>query len=250
MHLDRIREVAGLVGRARSVVVLTGAGVSAESGVPTFRGADGLWRSFRAQDLATPEAFARDPRLVWAWYRWRRGLIRAVEPNPAHLVLARLENRLTDLMLVTQNVDGLHQRAGSRQVLELHGNIWKAACWARCGLVVDQSADMPAGTLDPEFELPTCRCGALLRPGVVWFGESLDPGVVDRAIGAAEACDVLVVIGTSALVYPAAALPAIARRAGAVVVEINLESTPITPQVNFVLRGPAGRILLEVERCL
>ncbi len=250
MDQNLVRDVAGLIARARSVAVLTGAGISAESGIPTFRGGDGLWRSFRPQDLATPEAFSRDPRLVWAWYRWRRGLIRAAEPNPAHRVLARLEQRLGSLSLVTQNVDGLHQRAGSRHVVELHGNIWRATCWARCGEVVDQSSDPPPESLDEEQDLPTCRCGALLRPGVVWFGESLDADVVDRAVAAAQGCEVLLVIGTSSLVYPAAALPSVARRSGAAVVEINVDLTPISAEATCVLTGRAGEVLPEVERCL
>jgi len=249
MWQNALTLVVDRVRAARSVVAATGAGISAESGVPTFRGAGGLWRNFSASDLATPDAFARDPRLVWDWYRWRRERIRRAQPNAGHLVLARFETTLPGFQLVTQNVDGLHQRAGSRRLIELHGNIWRARCTAGCGLVTDVSREGADAPLEDAAgaELPTCECGGLQRPDIVWFGESLDPGDIDRAIAAARGCDVLLVIGTSALVYPAAALPLVARRAGALVVEINVEDTPITPQVGAVLRGPAAEVLPALE---
>ena len=180
--------------RPRKVVVFTGAGVSAESGIPTFRGEGGLWRSHRAEDLATPGAFARDPLLVWEWYEWRRGLIRAAQPNAAHTSIARL----SDAVVVTQNVDGLHARAGAHAVVELHGNIFRVRC----------TAELKTTEHEPPFETlpPLCACGALLRPDVVWFGEALPESAVRRSMVAISAADLLLVIGTSGLVYPAAGL--------------------------------------------
>ena len=244
-----LTRVAACVRAARSVVATTGAGISAESGVPTFRGPGGLWRTFSASDLATAEAFARDPRLVWEWYRWRRERIRPAQPNPGHFVLARFEKTLSHFQLVTQNVDGLHQRAGSRTLIELHGNIWRSRCAAGCGQVTEVPGDGgPARPGDaPRTDLPTCTCGGLLRPDVVWFGEALEPGHIERAMDAARACDVLLVVGTSAVVYPAAALPRVAHAAGALVVEINVEDTPLTAEADVVLRGPAAEVLPALE---
>lgn len=222
----------------KRVVALTGAGISAESGVPTFRGADGLWRNFRAEDLATPAAFARDPRLVWEWYAWRRELISPCRPNAAHDALARLEReRPRDFVLVTQNVDGLHQLAGSENVVELHGNIWKLRCLG-CGAErQDRSVPLPAIP-------PICpRCGGLERPGVVWFGESLPEDALARAFAAAESCDVMLVVGTSAVVYPAAYLPQLAKNHGAYVIEINPDETPLTPLADESHRGKAAVVL-------
>jgi NAD-dependent deacetylase len=219
---------------ARSICVLTGAGVSAESGIPTFRGAGGLWRSFRPEELATPEAFARDPKLVWEWYDWRRKLIAAAEPNPAHKAIAARA-----LTVVTQNVDGLHQRAGSTNVLEIHGSIWKVRC-LDCGAErSDNRATLPRIP-------PLCDCGGLLRPGVVWFGEGLPVDVWDNAHRAVCASDILLVAGTSAVVYPAASLAPLAKRAGAIVIEINPDETPISAAVTYSLRGCAGDILPQL----
>jgi NAD-dependent deacetylase len=207
---------------AERVVVLTGAGISAESGVPTFRGQDGLWRQHRAVDLATPQAFTRDPGLVWEFYNWRRELLAPLRPNPAHLALAKLEERLPQFTLITQNIDGLHQQAGSRRLVELHGNIWWVRCTGCQRVTEDRRVPLPA--------LPACpTCGGLLRPQVVWFGEMLDPTVVERAYGAIEHCQLMLVIGTSALVHPAASMGLHARRRGAFVAEINLEPTPTAP---------------------
>jgi NAD-dependent deacetylase len=244
---DEIEHVRALVREAASVVVLTGAGVSAESGVPTFRGAGGLWRNFRAEELATPEAFEKDPKLVWEWYAWRRGLIAAVEPNPAHYALAEMEKRAQSprnpqnpqnskkFTLITQNVDGLHTLAGSSNVLEMHGSIWAVRCTG-CGT---ESVEREAfETLPPE-----CACGALLRPGVVWFGESLDSDVVSASFGVAREADVMLVVGTSSVVQPAASLGAEARSAGAYVVEVNIEPALGGPVANAALTGPAGELL-------
>jgi NAD-dependent deacetylase len=244
MALNRL---ADRLRSARAIAVMTGAGMSAESGVPTFRGADGLWRSFSATDLATPEAFARDPGLVWQWYRWRQGIIARAQPNAGHVALARLQDRIPAFTLITQNVDGLHQRAGSSNVIELHGNIWRARCVRGCGGVRDASGSVPAGERDP---LPACDCGALLRPDVVWFGESLGEGPIERALRAARACDVFLAVGTSSIVYPAAALPLVAGKAGALVAELNLEDTPLTPHASLVLRGKAAETLPALEALL
>lgn len=221
---------------AREVAVLTGAGISAESGVPTFRGPEGLWKQFRPEELATPEAFTRDPLLVWQWYDWRRQKIAAVAPNAGHRALVELEQARQWFALITQNVDGLHDLAGSRNVLKVHGDIWQLRC-TRCRREwTDRRAPLP--------ELPPrCACGGMARPGVVWFGESLPPGVWARSEEAAGRCGVFLVVGTSAVVYPAAGLVPLARHAGARVVEINREETPMSSLCDASLRGNAGEIL-------
>jgi NAD-dependent deacetylase len=227
---------------AQNVVALTGSGVSAESGVPTFREArTGLWERYDPQQLATPEAFDRDPRLVWAWYEWRRKLVSEAEPNPGHLGLAELERRVPNFTLVTQNVDGLHERAGSRTVIELHGNILRSKC-SREDVIVDPE--------DQDDSIPPrcARCGANLRPDVVWFGEMLPLRALEAASEAARGCDLFFSVGTSSLVYPAAALPYEALENGATLVEINPSETPLTPHTDYVLRGGAGQILPELVR--
>lgn len=226
--------------RADRVAALTGAGISAESGVPTFRGADGLWRHYRATDLATPEAFARDPRLVWEFYNWRRELLGPLRPNAAHLALVELEKQAAEFLLITQNIDGLHQAAGSRRVLELHGNLWQVRCTG-CGRVMENRAPLPA--------LPACdACGGLLRPHVVWFGESLDPLGLNLAFKTLESCQALLIIGTSSNVQPAASMGLYARRHGAFVAEINLEATPATGSYDVTLLGKAGDLLPRIVR--
>ena len=221
---------------APSVAVLTGAGISAESGIPTFRGPGGLWRNFRPEDLATPEAFARDPKLIWQWYDWRRGLIAEAQPNAGHIALAELERCAPDFTMITQNVDGLHDRAGSRRVLKVHGDIWTLRC-TDCG-----RAHQDFRPAIPELP-PYCECGGLERPGVVWFGEGLPQGVWRDAEHAARSAKLFFVIGTSAMVYPAAGLVALAKSHGAKVVEINIAETPVTGMVDRTLRGPAAEIL-------
>jgi NAD-dependent deacetylase len=224
---------------ARRIAVLTGAGVSAESGVPTFRGAEGLWKTFKPEDLATPAAFARDPKLVWEWYEWRRALIAEVQPNAGHLALASLEDRSPEFNLVTQNVDGLHERAGSRRVIGLHGSIWRVRCTG-CGA---ESTDdrVPLPKLPP-----CCGCGALVRPGVVWFGEPLPRKPWHDAERAVGNCDFLLVVGTSAQVYPAASLIPAAAKAGARIIEINPEETALSSIASLSLRGSAGEILPQL----
>jgi NAD-dependent deacetylase len=227
---------------ASGVLVLTGAGMSAESGVPTFRDAQtGLWSRFRPEDLATPESFARDPQTVWRWYAWRRERVHAVVPHAGHAALAELERRLGDrLTLVTQNVDGLHQRAGSSRVIELHGNITRCIC-SRTRKPIDDA--WLAMHRDEEPPRSPHHADAFARPDVVWFGEALPEEALDRAWRAAEECEVCLVVGTSALVQPAASLPLVARAKGAFVVEINPEATPLSAQVDRVVRGTAADIL-------
>jgi len=218
------------------IVALTGAGISAESGVPTFRGADGLWKQYRAEELATPQAFDRNPDLVWEWYNWRRGLVAEKKPNPGHLALAALEKIRPGFTLITQNVDGLHLLAGSHNVLEIHGSIWRVRCPA-CG-------DCSEDRTNPLPPLPLCpKCGGLLRPDVVWFGESLDPSLLETSFQVAALTEVMLVIGTSAIVQPAASLAWQAKSSGAWVVEINIDRTPFSSQADAVLTGPSGRIL-------
>lgn len=224
---------------ARSIAVLTGAGVSAESGVPTFRGNNGLWKQFRAEDLATPGAFARDPKLVWEWYDWRRGLIAQAKPNPGHYALVALEARTPKFALITQNVDGLHELAGSRIVLRVHGSIWMVRC-VDCGQEREDRR-----TPLPEIP-PRCECGGLLRPGVVWFGEALPRRVWEDAEKAARSAEVFLLIGTSAMVYPAAGLAQIAKSSGARVVEINIAETALSSGIDEFLQGPSGQLLPQL----
>jgi NAD-dependent deacetylase len=234
--LEQARE---WIAAAKSVAVLTGAGVSAESGIPTFRGADGLWKTFKAEDLATPQAFARDPRLVWEWYDWRRGLIAQAKPNAAHLAIADLQRRKPRFTLITQNVDGLHDLAGSGRILKLHGDIWRMRC-------LDCGANFP-NRRSPLPKLPPhCACGGVARPGVVWFGEPLPEGMTQEAEHAASEAEVFLVAGTSANVHPAAGLIPFAKQSGAKVVEVNLEETPYSGLADCVLRGKAAEILPEI----
>jgi len=224
------------LAQATSVAVLTGAGISAESGIPTFRGADGLWKQYKAEELATPEAFAKDPKLVWEWYNWRRGIIAKAAPNPAHKALVQLEIRKPAFTLITQNVDGLHDLAGSGKILRIHGDIWRLRCTV-CG------ANWPNRKTPLPKIPPHCACGGLARPGVVWFGEPLPDGMMKEAEHAAAAAQVFLVVGTSANVYPAASLVPFAKQAGAKVIEINPDETQMSSLVDCVLRGPAGELL-------
>lgn len=228
--------VRSWVRAAQSIAVLTGAGISAESGIPTFRDAGGLWKNFRAEDLATPQAFARDPKLVWEWYGWRRSLIAHAQPNAGHRALAELEKRTSKFTLITQNVDGLHDRAGSTRLLKLHGDIWTLRC-TLCG----RERHDPRSSL-PDLP-PLCACGAIERPGVVWFGENLPPEIWLQAEQAASVADLFLVIGTSALVYPAAGLVHRAKASGAKVVEVNPAETPVSGMVDFSWRAPAAEAL-------
>lgn len=234
-----LSDLRNALARASRVTILTGAGVSAASGIPTFRGAGGLWKSFRAEQLATPEAFARDPHLVWEWYDWRRQLIAKAEPNAAHQAIARLTAR-PDTTLVTQNVDGLHERAGSTDVIRLHGSIWRLRCWHECtGDDRDwEDLTVPLAPLPPRCP----HCAGLARPAVVWFGEPLDPAVLSAARAACH-CDLFLSIGTSAVVYPAAGLVAEAKTNGARTVEINPDATAASSLVDIAIAAPAEEAL-------
>ena len=248
MELSRAVDViANHLTPGARITVLTGAGVSAASGVPTFRGADGLWKQHRPEQLATPEAFARDPRLVWEWYDWRRQRIAACRPNGAHEVLAAWSERYANFTLITQNVDGLHERAGTHHVLRMHGSIWEVACWARCpgSPLRWQDETVPLPVIPPRCTY----CDGLIRPGVVWFGEAIDPGIL-RSCHEATRCDVFLTVGTSAVVYPAASLVQEALMHGAFTAEINLEATPASSLVADALHGPAEFVLAEINERL
>lgn len=237
MSIELPNQLVEALRCAEHVAVLTGAGISAESGVPTFREAQtGLWAKYDPMELATPEAFQRNPKLVWEWYEWRRGLVAKAQPNPGHLALAELERLVPVLTLITQNVDGLHYRAGSQNIVELHGNINRNKCFDE-GNIIDswpQTDDVP----------PHCpNCGGLLRPDVVWFSETLPQEALAVAMLAAGECDLFISAGTSALVQPAASLPLLALQNGIPTLEINPSPTPITSQMTYALSGPAGEIL-------
>jgi NAD-dependent deacetylase len=242
--MDAISRTKQQLTAARAITVLTGAGISADSGIPTFRGEDGLWRNFRAEDLATPDAFARDPRLVWEWYDWRRALIASKTPNAGHHALAEIEKRCEGFTLLTQNVDGFHELAGSRNLVELHGNIWKVRC-TRCGKV-SFNRNVPIQIL------PSCQsisgpgsgpCQGLLRPHIVWFGEALAGEDLEKSMTALQSCDLMLVIGTSGVVWPAASFAEMAKSCGAIVVEINLNPSAQSSFVDNVLQGRASEIL-------
>ena len=237
-------ELISYLTKATRVAVLTGAGASQESGLRTFRDAQsGLWAQYKPQDLASPEAFARDPKLVWDWYAWRREAIKGVRPNAGHYALAEMEKRIETFTLITQNVDGLHRMAGNSNVLELHGNILKVRC-SECGTFTEVWGD------DSE-SVPRCeRCNGMLRPDVVWFGESLPRAELESAVNAARTCQVFFSIGTSGVVQPAAALAHAARNKGSVVVEVNAEPTPLTPKVDFAFHGKSGEILPELVKAV
>lgn len=231
------RVLLDALARARRVVAFTGAGISAESGVPTFRGPEGIWSKFKPEELASMDAFMRNPALVWEWYAHRRTIISAVQPNAGHTALARMETRFPRFTLITQNIDNLHRRAGSRKVHELHGNIERSYCM-QCGKL------FPDVALPEKGQVPSCTaCGGIIRPDVVWFGEMLPEDEWEASASAAEEAEVFFSIGTSAVVYPAASLPMMAKRRGAYLVEVNTEPTPLTDVADEFLQGPSGVIL-------
>ncbi len=229
-------ELIHKLSTTQNITVLTGAGISEESGLRTFRDPqNGVWSQVRPEDLATPEAFQRSPKLVWEWYAARRERLAEVQPNPAHYALVEMASHVRVFTLVTQNVDDLHRKAGSRDVIELHGNLGRVKCSRGCGLVEKWTSDK---------DIPCCpKCGAYLRPDVVWFGEQLPLDALERAVQAARSCQVFFSIGTSGLVQPASALAFSAKNQNALVVEINLEVTPLSEQADFTLHGRAGKIL-------
>jgi NAD-dependent deacetylase len=233
-------QLQNVIRESESVCVLTGAGISAESGVPTFRGTDGLWSKFKPEELANFDAFLHNPQLVWEWYSYRKRIIESVVPNQGHIALAQLERVIDDFTLVTQNVDNLHRRAGNKRVLELHGNIMRSYC-INCGTQDDHPQ------LSEKDKIPRCRsCGGLVRPDVVWFGELLPQDVFEEAEEAARRCALFLSVGTSGIVYPAASLPLTARKEGALLVEINLERTEQSSLFDVVLLGKAGDVLPSI----
>jgi NAD-dependent deacetylase len=229
------------------LVVLTGAGISKESGIPTFRDAlDGLWAKYDPQQLATPDAFRRNPKLVWDWYEYRRGLIARASPNPGHVAIAELENYLAHVVVITQNIDGLHAAAGSHDVIAVHGDIRRNKCFANC-----QGEPTPINVDELEWDRqagpPVCpHCGAYVRPDVVWFTELLPSAAVERALTLSRTCDVMLVVGTSGIVTPVAHMPYYARRSGAMVIEVNPNATPITDFATLHFAGPSGEILPQI----
>jgi NAD-dependent deacetylase len=229
--------------RTKSLVVITGAGISAESGIPTFRGDDGLWKNHRAEELATPRAFERDPVTVWQWYDWRRGIIGKTTPNPGHLAIKELENLFHDFTLITQNVDGLHGRTGVKNIVEIHGNLWRVRCTREC--TTTMLMDVPLQEIPPK-----CICGAIYRPDVVWFGESMPALALEQSYDALARCDALLVVGTSGVVYPVASFPQEAKAHGGFVIEVNLEPTPISSIADISLYGKSGDILPLVAEAL
>jgi NAD-dependent deacetylase len=236
---DSIDECVRLLDDARSLVVSTGAGISKESGIPTFRDApNALWENFDPTKLATREGFESDPPLVWRWYAERRKMISEAQPNPGHKAISELESLFEHMVVITQNIDNLHREAGSKNVIEIHGNIFRYKCFDRNHPVDSVPED--------DGSPPTCHCGSLIRPDVVWFGEMLPEDAVEAAYGALAGCDVILVVGTSGTVYPAAGFPGVAKQAGARIIEVNPEETPVTPEADAFVCGPAGQILPEL----
>jgi NAD-dependent deacetylase len=239
---QKISQLVDILNRTSRVAVLTGAGISAESGIPTFRGEDGLWKNYRAEQLATPQAFAQNPNLVWEWYDWRRGIIGSKNINNGHRVLSKWESVFPTFSVITQNIDGFHAKAGSTNIVELHGNIWKMRCTEE--QTVRENQETPLSEIPPRCP----ECGAMLRPHVVWFGESLEPAVIQQAFALSSSCEVMFVVGTSAVVQPAASLPITAADAGAKIVEINPNPTPLTVYADFSFRGNSGEILPLIDK--
>ncbi len=238
---EAVYRAAKIIAESRFLVALTGAGISAESGIPTFRGKDGLWSKYRPEDLASPEAFARNPKLVWEWYRWRMEIVFRARPNAGHIALAELERMDVLKCVITQNVDGLHQEAGSRCVIELHGSIRRVRC-----LLCDYRQSL---TELPQEIPPRCpRCGSLLRPDVVWFGEPLPEDAWRRAVELCGQADVILVVGTSGVVMPAGYLPYIVKRGGGKVIEVNIEPSAITPITDVFVSGKAGCALPAIVK--
>lgn len=234
---DKVKEAKEIMEGMSNITVLTGAGISAESGVPTFRGSNGLWREYRSEDLATPGAFARDPKLVWEWYEWRRKIIKEAMPNPGHYALVELENERSEFTLITQNIDGLHQLSGSRNLIEMHGNLWQIRCIS-CG-IIEQSHDVPLKEIPPKCK----SCGSLGRPNVVWFGEIIPMSVIDKTLVAIEKCQVMLIVGTSGVVEPAASMGLVAKQTGKTVIEVNLEPTINSPLYDLSIIGKSGEVL-------
>lgn len=251
---ETIERAAVWIAASKHTVVLTGAGVSKESGIPTFRDAlDGLWARYAPGELATPEAFARNPQLVWDWYAYRRETAEQCKPNPAHTALVELAKLLPKLIIVTQNVDRLHQQAGSTDVIELHGNLYEYRCSRNCqgDPTMVEVLDYLAHTEARSGTVPTCpHCGANVRPAIIWFGEALPYANIERAFAEAQACDLMLVIGTSGLVNPAARLPEIARMKNAVIVDVNPQPDALASIVDYFLQDAAGAIMPRLVKAI
>jgi NAD-dependent deacetylase len=244
MMKEEIALLAKALRKSNHTVVITGAGVSAESGVPTFRDTQtGLWANYRPEDLATPEAFARDPKMVWQWYEWRRQLLATVQPNAGHIALAQLQGIIPQFTLITQNVDGLHQQAGSRDVIEFHGNITRTVCADKSCSGQWQDGDKREPPICPE-------CGKYLRPDVVWFGESIPQACLEASLRALATCDLFISSGTSSVVFPAAGMAQQAAANGATIAEINPNATPLSSAADIVIAGPSGEIMPAVREIL
>lgn len=239
MDKESLEQARELVENANNIVILTGAGISAESGIPTFRGDQGLWKDIRPEDIATPEAFAKDPKFVWEWYDLRRQTIIEAEPNPGHYALVELENKKEGFTLITQNIDGLHKRSGNKNIIEMHGNIWQMRC-TKCGHIYFDY-EVPLKQLPPSCK----KCGEMTRPNVVWFNEIIPMSTIDACVIAIDNCDVMLIVGTSGVVEPAASMGLMAVRTGKKVIEINLDTTPGTGLYHLSLRGKSGEILPE-----
>ena len=239
MERDYDTAVKALLG-ARKIVVFTGAGMSKDCGIDTYRGEDGVWEKYNVEDVATLEGFIKDPEKVWRWNDARRQKVAGVTPHPGYEAVVGLEELFDDVTVVTQNIDGLHKEAGSSHVVELHGNVWLVRCAAE-----DNEPWEDRRVPLPEIP-PRCECGGLIRPHIVWFGEPLDHDVLLEAMAASEGCDAMIVIGTTALVYPAAGMPHLAKRSGAAVVEVNIDPTPVTDYADVSLFGPAAEVLPEL----
>ncbi|WP_056933276.1 NAD-dependent protein deacetylase [Thermococcus barophilus] len=241
-----IEEAAKIIARSRFLIAFTGAGISAESGIPTFRGRNGLWKRHRPEELATPEAFARNPKLVWEFYRWRMKIISKAKPNKAHLALAELERMGILKAVITQNVDDLHREAGNKNIIELHGSIFRVKC-IRCDYRENLKESGRLEKFLEDEDLPKCpKCGSLLRPDVVWFGEALPESALSKALSLARRADVCLVIGTSGQVFPAAYIPYIVKDNGGYVIEINPSQSGITPIADIFIRGKAGEVMDEL----
>ncbi len=234
---DKILEAKNIIEQASSLSVLTGAGISSESGIPTFRGEEGLWKNYSPQELASPEAFRRDPSLVWEWYDWRRKIIHGATPNAGHTALSRLEEEKDRFTLITQNIDGLHQKAGNRNIIEIHGSIWELRC-TNCSYTI-KNYEVPLDPLPPVCD----RCDAIMRPGTVWFGEIIPMSVIDKTILAIEESEVMLIVGTSGVVEPAASMGLMAKQSEKKVIEINLDQTPNSSIYDVSIQAKSGEVL-------
>ena len=234
---NEITKAYELVNEADKITVLSGAGISAESGIPTFRGDGGLWNNYRPEELATPKAFFENPEIVWQWYDWRRSLMKKAEPNAGHFALTELQRQKKDFNLITQNVDGLHQKAGTQDLIEIHGNLWEMRCTS-CNRI-EKSYEVPLPVIPPKCS----ACGEMMRPNIVWFGEIIPIQIIDRCIIAIEECDLLLIVGTSGMVEPAASFGIMAKKKEIPVIELNLDHTPNTGLYDISIRAKSGEIL-------